>query len=912
MDNLRTSLQVLFQQIDGHEVLLTLQRQSKRRLYVDQKVDMELFTRHFRECDHGYTLEQIEEIWRLLDSNWMLFPYASGSRQHSPSGARTIFRSLLVFAQQTLTINSSEPRCRYEHLLRWNELASLLGEDILTTAFLAHNDLQTGCQRTSFTWPAILRHDNHLLTRRLTTHPLAELHFHLNGSTQLFTLNWLSLMNDISNRSKAFHQLELYQSPRYVLHDTHHENSLYLAAIKACAIRYLLFMHLHDDSAEKVCHDDSDEELVMRILNSSTTQLAYPLLPELERRIRSYGYCYAHHYGPDVVDYTISHTLTNDHISATWADEERDNELAYKQTIIAGERAWMYQTFRRIFSGNYTDTIYPSLFYVYLLFKGRIREEFVQLNNRAGFYNFDRYERRKTLFIRPNTVYDRLVPNLAISHFLLGGEQRYLEVRIAPKDSTAALIYKLHWNNQAVADMHFIPRVPSVHDMLNCPKHPRRPWNYNYIIHFIKQQDSQRGHNHPILQQITPRHHCQRLRYRKQAMSIAHLWRSHDPVAEDLSAIDAANAERLCRPEVFGQIFRYLRACHPDTGYPHLFTHHRHQLGITYHVGEDFLDIVDGLRAIDEARIFLDLQRHDRLGHALALGVDVEHYYQRNHRRVVMPKPLFLDNIVWLYFKAAHYQLEETALLQHRLQLWFNQLIEEVYPVAHIKHNEAAPHNPHDTGPYTMYQYYLAWLLRGDAPELYRTPHLDAEAPSLQTPWEREARCHHAPMQYQLHEARLNQAARTLYHRYHFDPAVKQMDEISEEFTLDECFIRAVKKVQQYLLEEVLHCGLCIETNPTSNRRIHKMARYIDHPILRFYNQGLQLPHKKCALPISLNTDDAGVFDTSLEREYALMACALEKWADKELPALSAQEIYDWLANIQDRAFAQAFKRSTP
>ena len=52
------------------------------------------------------------------------------------------------------------------------------------------------------------------------------------------------------------------------------------------------------------------------------------------------------------------------------------------------------------------------------------------------------------------------------------------------------------------------------------------------------------------------------------------------------------------------------------------------RLYATYHVGEDFLDIADGLRAIDEAILFCGLERGSRLGHALALGIDSYEYYK--------------------------------------------------------------------------------------------------------------------------------------------------------------------------------------------------------------------------------------------------------------------------------------------
>lgn len=81
-----------------------------------------------------------------------------------------------------------------------------------------------------------------------------------------------------------------------------------------------------------------------------------------------------------------------------------------------------------------------------------------------------------------------------------------------------------------------------------------------------------------------------------------------------------------CRPEVFGWVFRVLKNTTEAEVNP-LYGERLPQLKITYHVGEDFLDVADGLRAIDEAIRFLQLDYGDRLGHALALGVDVRKWY---------------------------------------------------------------------------------------------------------------------------------------------------------------------------------------------------------------------------------------------------------------------------------------------
>ena len=104
-----------------------------------------------------------------------------------------------------------------------------------------------------------------------------------------------------------------------------------------------------------------------------------------------------------------------------------------------------------------------------------------------------------------------------------------------------------------------------------------------------------------------------------------------------------------------------------------------------------------------------------------------------------------------------------------------------------------------------------------------------------------------------------------------------------------------------------------IECNPTSNYLIGTFKRYDKHPIIDFYNLGLESDSDKIEscpqLFVSINTDDQGIFGTSLENEFALMAIALEKAKDengtlKYKPSM----IYQWLDNIRKMGNEQSFK----
>ena len=89
--------------------------------------------------------------------------------------------------------------------------------------------------------------------------------------------------------------------------------------------------------------------------------------------------------------------------------------------------------------------------------------------------------------------------------------------------------------------------------------------------------------------------------------------------------------------------------------------------GKTYHAGEDFLDVVDGLRAIDEAIRFLNLDCGDRIGHALALGVNVAEWYQGKGCQISLSTQDHLDNIAWMYHALKRYKIEGCEVLKDYL-----------------------------------------------------------------------------------------------------------------------------------------------------------------------------------------------------------------------------------------------------
>ena len=63
-------------------------------------------------------------------------------------------------------------------------------------------------------------------------------------------------------------------------------------------------------------------------------------------------------------------------------------------------------------------------------------------------------------------------------------------------------------------------------------------------------------------------------------------------------------------------------------------------------------------------------------------------------------------------------------------------------------------------------------------------------------------------------------------------------------------------------------------------------------------------------MSVSINTDDRGIFDTSIEEEYALLDLALEKEVNRDGEhRYPPRYVYEWLENIRKMGFEQRFRK---
>lgn len=302
---------------------------------------------------------------------------------------------------------------------------------------------------------------------------------------------------------------------------------------------------------------------------------------------------------------------------------------------------------------------------------------------------------------------------------------------------------------------------------------------------------------------------------------------------------------------------------------------------------------------MDEVLTFLNYKRGDRLGHGMALGHDVDYYFKIKGLNIYCSIESYLDDIVWMYYFISRYENSNLkngcesvlGIPVHRLLHFLEREFERVRSkVPDLK--------------VSMYDYYCAYMLRGDNPELYTNNDFRSiTASNFEETYSDLIKEYSTDLNHQspFHkEAFSNSEARDFYFRYHYSNAVKKWHDTMLSVTVSEEYVCCVKLVQRLLHHKVYEMEIGIETNPSSNRKISFVKKYSELPFLTF-NKNLLQENVLENLSISINTDDSAVFQTDLSLEFSYIVAALfREGFDKE-------KVYQYIEYIKELGHYQSF-----
>ena len=529
--------------------------------------------------------------------------------------------------------------------------------------------------------------------------------------------------------------------------------------------------------------------------------------------------------------------------------------------------------------------------------------------------------------------------NNIASNIISNGTSK-VEAKISPDailgNNKEFITYKLAFDKEIIKkESSFINKTHEKY-FLNTNNSKR---NYHFCVHFIRKEDKTKKSNDTNY--CLPRFHKLRTDLKKEARDInsflyqeSHIVNKfefyrkfysnakrvleHQKDLENdyidltklITTIDVAGDENRTPPEVFAPIIKYLRRDikklddfksdymkYQKDGHDFV---ENYKLRLSVHAGEDFNHIVTGIRKVHETVKFYGMRDKDRLGHALAIGLNPKEWCELNGD-IFVTKQEHLDNLVWLY----HQSIEVLPYYKNtdKLREKYARVIKELYSYIYI------PKGQKQELSCEIEDIYKAWKLREFCPIVMFSEDemLNKVDEYLKiADFDREKLCKEE-----------YEKAEKIYKKYHTCSSVrKKGDEVIKieyeninrnlyKYFITDEDLELIEAVQDRLIQKFCEKGIIIETNPSSNVYIAHIHSYDKHPIFRWNpiecddlnSEDAKFNKYKIRtsrMKVCVNTDDPAIMPTTLRNEFDL----LERTAFG-IHSKSKEKIENWCENIR-------------
>lgn len=645
----------------------------------------------------------------------------------------------------------------YDNLLRWRQISYVLGQDIFITSYLGRKFNDS--DNFSFDWSNCIPCDKDAIYVN-DEDGLPDIHTHLWGSVDYAELYWICIMNNISLWSDNPDE-RINSRQMDVDYDLNIEGRKTLrdwTSVASC-IRIALLKWISDTNPDSEFSHEKIDWLIECMDDGFSSWRNDGFQEELCQFKE--GSFRLQKFGNVIWDYAI----------------RKDYQLAEKEFnspfwLHYGERHLLYSCFQKIYhnGGKKVDVQKASEYlYLYLLIKIRFRKEHIYTNPLKGLANFIDYGIAKSTLQVNDETYKLLLNKIfyiyAIQSSVGLKHNNDIESRLSIKDYKGC-------NNIPISTS-----IASTGAFIYSGK-------LSFVISISKSFNKS-----------------------KMESNIDIILRESSEGNSKLVGIDFCGYEGEKRPIFFSPFIRYLRK--------------KGIKNFTYHVGEDFVDVLDGLRAIDELLTYAEFDSYCRLGHALVLGIDVSKYYRERHNIVILKEQDLLDNLVWLYCKV-DIKNDESGCISE-IEKKIKSLLKKFEYGDNID------------------DYYKSISLRSEPALVDDSYSIPCNANDC---------------------IRENGKIRALYEKYHSQGSTIVSYQYPSGIDV------YVKNLQDKVIHSIIDENISIEACPSSNLCVGGFRRYDNLPLMRLIDK---------KIPISINTDDKGVFSTSIEQEYALIALSMGK-----------------------------------
>lgn len=444
-----------------------------------------------------------------------------------------------------------------------------------------------------------------------------------------------------------------------------------------------------------------------------------------------------------------------------------------------------------------------SFFHFYFLIYGLSNKLVVHQPYQFGFDQFQKITLNRLRELTEQTYDNRFLQVFGNQLGLIRG----IEGRISPKLTQTENTFMISqieygWNK-------FIRTWKSVNSKFSVPEP-----SLKLVTHFIKQPDDNKSSK--------IRHYNLRSDLWMRGKNLRLLLKK-GKYRNLIVGIDAAANELHAPPEVFAPVFWKLRQADINRA--------------TFHVGEDFVHPLSGLRAIFEAVNFLELKGRDRIGHGTALGIDLKLWRNSVGEKLFIRIGEWVDNLIFVL------SIRKDGYVDGSVN--FQAIEAEVIAASKIIYGEE----------FSIDDLIESWKFRKYCPIMSLSK---AEVVRNSKVFDLDY----------FEEIRLNTGSDLilrifgLYHSIEVRDRYKRVEEINPFSILS---IDSIRGIQNYLLGVLYHKEIAIETLPTSNIRISCAKDFSEYHFINWEKKiaaGDKMPK------IIVGTDDPGIFSTNLLNEF--------------------------------------------
>lgn len=808
-----------------------------------------------------YTIYNLDEVNLIFEKAYPEIETNKGGDAH-----KYYINLLESFANSFLTHRDGEITFKYwesekdyfksyknvEKVLLWSSLNRMIPTDILIPCFLLKNKL-FDISNLKGIFPNLHLGDKQL--ESVLKKGISETHLHASASID-FYVAWSIMM---SSENNSF--IHLKNQVLGINNDL--EKHLEISKI----IRILLTTYLKKNKINKIKFKDYlkslDKELNEDLFRNFLKLIVADETLEKSKLQESFGKLKEWLYKEIGKNYEETDKQLD--ILSLIYSEQLDTSL---------EMVYLMESLKFI-KENSNNNDFSKLFFKYLKVKNTTFRTMIQGNKIKGLDNFVEYFSRST---KINSISEAEMWKEKMKYQFKDKNLKKVEFRISPK-KTELEMYK---------ELNMI--FKEYRNQLLKYKDVQRYYDYpliGIVYHFIKEKDNfnkcwykyKKGDE---IDQSYINYKKKHIDYKIEMENIIKLRKEIPNISKYIVGVDCASLENNADPWVFSTIYEDIRDS--KNGYRDNQGNLMKSLGFSFHAGEDFRHIISGIRRIDEVVTHFKYHSGDRIGHGIALGVDIKNWCS-HHSVVILPRIEHLENLLWIWgkMKYSFIGIEATYLEREIFDI-----VKDIYG------------NIEGITIYSLWEMYINKFKKmknfevdlenynGDG--CINSKKIDYEQIFCLT-------CKNRP---KIYESSWN--VMKLQMAYHCKKYLLKMNE-PIQVRIEEEEISLFQELQRNILKDIVREGVVVETNPTSNLVIGEVKNIFEHYIKnlnQLQNAKIEDSNYKY-LMVTINSDDPSVFNTTLSNEFAYIYYSLvNEGYPKEV-------ILNWMDKIREYGMSTSF-----